>query len=152
MPVPRHRLPFLPGDKRHRTADMPDQQLPICRQESVPAASLRDKPGRARSEIFCVQGRAVAGPGALTQHLQAHLHYLHQLQMKAVLLAAGPMLDRSGAFYHGDGQFLLRTRDLEAARIIATRDPFHITGVRINAVAPWLLSEGLLYDHLMGKA
>ncbi|GAB4147854.1 MAG: hypothetical protein Tsb0016_18660 [Sphingomonadales bacterium] len=68
------------------------------------------------------------------------------------MLAAGPLLDDSGEFYHGDGQFLLRARDIEAARIIATRDPFHMAGVRVNTVTPWLLSEGLLYDQLMGKA
>ena len=152
MLVHRHRLPLLQDHKGPRTADMPDRQMPDRQLRPVPASHLRDKGQRPRREIYCVHGRAVAGPSALTRHLEAHMAYLHQLQSKAVLLAAGPLLDDSGELYLGDGQFLLRARDIEAARIIATRDPFHMAGVRINTVMPWLLSEGMLYDQLLGKA
>jgi len=112
------------------------------------AQRLRNSPERPRQELYLVIGQHNGDNRALSRLRQAHLDFLHHLDSKDELVAAGPLLDNEGTSYHGSGCFLIKSADHEAALITARRDPYHRKGVRENRVSTWLVSEGSLFRQL----
>lgn len=110
------------------------------------ARRLRTSAERPRQELYLIHGQHSGDFSALGRARQAHLDYLHQLDMNGELVAAGPLLEREGTSYQGAGCFLIHAADYAAALEVAHNDPYHREGVRENLVSSWLVSEGSLYQ------
>lgn len=79
----------------------------------------------------------------LKPRMRAHFEWLIAREREGVLFAAGPHRDRADpAYWQGDGMFILRAENREAAAAIAATCPFHQAGIRSFRILPWLMNEG----------
>ena len=72
---------------------------------------------------------------------QEHHDFLHGLEQRGVLLAAGPFRDTQGKRY-GCGMMILRADNHAEADAIAAEEPYVRYGLRKNELTPWQLREG----------
>jgi uncharacterized protein len=79
---------------------------------------------------------------AVQEQLADHLAYVHQLEERHVLFAAGPLWTDDGQFSEGDGMLVYRAASVEQARELADADPMHASGARTYRLRPWLLTHG----------
>lgn len=87
-------------------------------------------------KFFVVLSRAKKGAN-LGPVLREHLEFMIGLERQGVLFASGPL---SGD--PGEGLTILRAENIEAARAIASRDPFVVNGLRTFDLREWTLMEG----------
>ena len=74
--------------------------------------------------------------------LAQHLRYIFDLEDRNLLLAAGPLdRDVGGPV---DGIAIIRAASRDQAQAIATDEPLHKVGWRINTVRSWELNMGAL--------
>ena len=98
--------------------------------------------GLAAREFFVVLTEPAAGRAAVQRHLGPHLEYQRGLEIRGVVVAAGPLSDEAGEEWTGKGLIILRAASLAEARAIADADPMHRDGVRTYKLLPWLMNEG----------
>ncbi|NYI92349.1 uncharacterized protein YciI [Amycolatopsis endophytica] len=73
--------------------------------------------------------------------LVKHLEYLFDLEDRGLLLASGPLdFDRERI----EGMCMVAVASRSEAERIATREPFHQAGWRVNEVRSWRVNEGTL--------
>lgn len=70
-----------------------------------------------------------------------HLAYMAGLEAAGNLMLAGPLSDTDGAEVAG-GCIILRARNMEEARAMASGDPMHKGGARRFELRRWLINEG----------
>jgi uncharacterized protein len=95
-----------------------------------------------RKKLYVVLSTAKRGAN-LKPHLAAHLEYMIGLEKEGLLFASGPFSPSNGGA-PGDGMTILRTATLKQARVIASRDPFVVNGLRTFEAREWTLNEGSL--------
>jgi uncharacterized protein YciI len=78
--------------------------------------------------------------GDIRPHLAEHLDYMIGLEKAGKLFASGPM----GVPGSGYGMTILRVADEDEARAIASKDPFHVAGLREFTIESWTVMEGAL--------
>jgi uncharacterized protein len=78
---------------------------------------------------------------AIDAHVREHVAWLLQLERENVLFVSGPLLSGPGVG-PGSGVTVVRAADEEAARLIASADPFVRAGLRTFEVYRWRLNEG----------
>jgi uncharacterized protein len=85
----------------------------------------------------------VAGTGqaAVDAHAEEHVAWLLGLEAGGVLFLSGPLLSGPGTG-PGSGVTVIRADDQNAARAIASADPFVRAGLRRFTVHRWRLNEG----------
>src|SRR5262249_51699050 len=110
--------------------------------DRIEARQIIEAPGDAlRLQLYVVisSARSLA---AVKERLADHLAYMHQLEDRHVLVAAGPLMTDDGQFFEGDGLLVYRAAAVEQARELADADPMHASGARTYRLRPWLLSDG----------
>jgi uncharacterized protein YciI len=85
---------------------------------------------------FVYKLRIVVDRAIYEPHLPAHLAYLEELDAAGVLALSGPFGDRTG------GMVVVRAAWLEAARVIAERDPLVAGGVDSYELYEWRITRG----------
>ena len=78
----------------------------------------------------------------LMPYLREHALWLRHQERTGALFLSGP--NRCGKEWDGSGTAIVRAESLTHAREIATTEPFHSRGLRVNSVHGWQLSEGTL--------
>lgn len=114
-----------------------------------PPRDLFAKKDRTRLTLYVIHTRPGDHFSTDAEYRKAHLNYLFELDQAGLLVGAGPLLDRDGDYYEGEGLIVLRADDAAHAGAIADQDPFHRNAVRRYTLQPWLLSEGIAFEHLM---
>jgi len=82
-----------------------------------------------------------SGPDEATSLMREHLIYLWQLEVAGKLFGAGP-LERSEDASGPVGMIVVAAGSREEAESVATNEPFHRAGWRVNTVRGWTLNEG----------
>ena len=91
--------------------------------------------------LFVVIWKSFGHPDLIKRDLDKHLQYMIGLEKKGVLFASGPLTAAAGA-PAGDGLTILRAAIADAARTIASTDPFVVNKLRSFEVREWTLMEG----------
>jgi uncharacterized protein YciI len=76
-----------------------------------------------------------------------HLAFHRDLEARGILFGAGPFRDKAAGDWNasewdGSGMAIIRAKSRAEAEEIATADPMHKAGLRINEVRPWQMNEG----------
>jgi len=74
--------------------------------------------------------------------LPEHLAFLHDLEERGVLFAAGPLRLPDGAPQTHHGMAILRAASLAEAETIMSEEPFTKSGYRTGQLFAWTLNEG----------
>ncbi len=82
---------------------------------------------------------------------QEHLAFLTDLEVRGILLAAGPFRDSDGS-RHGAGMMILRASSVEEADAIAAEEPYRKYGLRTHSPTPWQWAEGSLTQTVRMKS
>lgn len=98
--------------------------------------------GSLALELYVVESTPIKPPSEVKENLPAHLAYQQSLEVSGALAFAGPLSDESGELMQGTGLIVYRAESMDAARIIATADPMHKSGVRSFTLRKWLINEG----------
>ena len=93
-------------------------------------------------ELFMIHTKPVVRREQLLEILGDHLAYQEKLEAEGILFVAGPLADKEGAEWSGEGLIVYAAESLAKAREIAEADPMHSTGRREFTIRPWLLNEG----------
>lgn len=99
--------------------------------------------GMLRKRLYVVLSKGGAAADELARHLPAHLEYMIDLEKQGILFASGPLAEGDGRM-RGDGMTILRAPSAEAARAIASADPFVVHGLRSFELREWTVMEGSL--------
>jgi uncharacterized protein len=84
---------------------------------------------------------ASTGQAAVDARAEEHVAWLLGLEAEGVLFLSGPLLSGPGTG-PGSGVTVIRADDQNAARAIASADPFVRAGLRTFTVHRWRLNEG----------
>ena len=96
-----------------------------------------------RKKLYVILSKGGATPEQIGAMLPQHLEYMIGLERKGVLFASGPLADAEGKT-RGDGLTILRAESADAARAIASADPFVVNKLRTFEVREWTVMEGSL--------
>jgi uncharacterized protein YciI len=80
---------------------------------------------------FLVLSNLVASREKLQQYRDKHLSYLEELKKKGQLSLAGRFADGTG------GAYILKAENINEAKDIADRDPYHSSGLRNYTIKEW---------------
>src|SRR6187399_321622 len=94
-----------------------------------------------RKKLYVILSKGNATAEQIGAVLPQHLEYMIGLEKKGVLFASGPLTAAAGA-PAGDGLTILRAASADAARTIASTDPFVVNKLRSFEVREWTLMEG----------
>ena len=94
-----------------------------------------------RKKLYVILSKGGATVDEIGAVLPQHLEYMIGLEKKGVLFASGPLTAAAGA-PAGDGLTILRAASADAARTIASTDPFVVNKLRSFEVREWTLMEG----------
>jgi uncharacterized protein YciI len=94
-----------------------------------------------RKKLYVILSKGNATAEQIGVVLPQHLEYMIGLEKKGVLFASGPLTAAAGA-PAGDGLTILRAASADAARTIASTDPFVVNKLRSFEVREWTLMEG----------
>jgi len=94
-----------------------------------------------RKKLYVILSKGAATAEQIGDVLPQHLEYMIGLEKKGVLFASGPLTAAAGA-PAGDGLTILRAASADAARTIASTDPFVVNKLRSFEVREWTLMEG----------
>lgn len=100
--------------------------------------------GALALELYVVETTPISAPEAVKQNLAAHLDYQRELELRGVLVLAGPLSDASGESMEGAGMIVYRAGSMDEARALADGDPMHKSGARGYTLRKWLVNEGNL--------
>lgn len=104
------------------------------------------KDAKARGALALELYAAVSTPAKEPQDVKAvlpeHLAYQAELERIGALAFAGPMSDETGDQMQGMGLIIYRADSLEAARVLAEKDPMHKSGARSFTLRRWMINEG----------
>ena len=96
-----------------------------------------------RKKFYVILSKGNVTPEQIAAHLPQHLEYMIGLEKQGLLFASGPLADAEGKT-RGDGLTILRAENAEAARKIASADPFVVNKLRTFEVREWTVMEGSL--------
>ena len=96
-----------------------------------------------RKKLFVVLSKGSATAEQIAATLPQHLEYMIGLERRGVLFASGPLTAAPGR-PAGDGLTILRAKDTEEARTLASDDPFVTQGLRSFELREWTVMEGSL--------
>jgi uncharacterized protein YciI len=96
-----------------------------------------------RKKLYVVLSKGGATAEQIGAILPLHLDYMIDLEKRGVLFASGPLTAAAGS-PAGDGLTILRAASADAAREIASSDPFVVKGLRTFEVREWTVMEGSL--------
>jgi hypothetical protein len=94
-----------------------------------------------RKKLYVILSKGNATAEQIGALLPQHLEYMIRLEKKGALFASGPLTAAPGA-PQGDGLTIVRAESAEAARAIASADPFVVNKLRSFEVREWTLMEG----------
>ncbi len=99
--------------------------------------------GMLRKKLYVILSKGGATPEQLGAVLPEHLEYMIGLEKRGVLFASGPLTTDAGK-PAGDGLTIVRAGSADAAREIASADPFVVNKIRTFEVREWTVMEGSL--------
>jgi uncharacterized protein len=115
---------------------------------TMPAeVALTDLPGEmlrvrvARAQLYLIYANAASAPGPEQAAVRDHLAYLYQLETEGRLFGYGSLEPATSSSALELAYVAAGSR--EEAENIAARDPFHVAGVRTNAVRAHTMNEGV---------
>jgi hypothetical protein len=97
--------------------------------------------GMLRKKLYVILSKGGATPDQLGAVLPDHLEYMIGLEKQGVLFASGPLTAAPG-MPAGDGLTVLRAKNEDDARRIASADPFVVKKIRTFEVREWTVMEG----------
>lgn len=100
--------------------------------------------GALALELYVVQSTPSGAPDDVKNNLPDHLAYQRDLEMRGVLVLAGPLSDPTGDIMVGAGLIIYRAASMEEARALTEADPMHASGARSFTLRKWLVNEGSL--------
>ena len=98
--------------------------------------------GALALELYVVESTPQKSPADVKDSLLAHLDYQRDLEMRGILVLAGPMSDPTGEIMVGAGLIIYRAASMSDARQLAEADPMHQSGARAFSLRKWLVNEG----------
>jgi hypothetical protein len=109
-----------------------------------PALASRVDPSRVLGRGYWLvlsTPEARTDKAAIDALAEEHIGWLLELERQDVLFVSGPIVSGPGVG-PGSGITVLRAADEDAARRIASADPFVLAGLRTFEVYQWRLNEG----------
>ncbi len=110
-------------------------------EEQSPVRASRPAARRPGIRLYVILSRPTARAGDRDAVRAEHFAYIHDLEARGVLFAAGPEVDENDK-PQGPGIIIIRAASLEAARAIADAEPFHRDRYREYDIRSWRISEG----------
>ncbi|CAM9945723.1 unnamed protein product [Phaeothamnion confervicola] len=100
--------------------------------------------GHAKLQLYVCFTTCVKPLEDLQALLADHLEWIAGLEKSGSLFAAGPFRDlhETAGPPSGDGMIILRATSAAEAEEIARGCPFHMVGVRMFEIRPWVFNEG----------
>ena len=105
------------------------------------AALQRGHLGKALYAVLWTNNPAISREQHVAM-LPVHLEFLHDLEERGILFAAGPLRLPDGAPQTVHGMAVLRAGSLDEARTIIAEEPFTKNGYRTAQILSWTLNEG----------
>lgn len=98
--------------------------------------------GALALELYVVDSKPKKAPEDVKESLPSHLAYQRDLELRGILVMAGPLSDPTGEIMVGAGLIIYRAASMEEARGLAEADPMHQSGARGFTLRKWLVNEG----------
>ena len=81
-------------------------------------------------------------PDDILRTLLAHLEFLHDLELRGILFASGPLADNDDPGPPGPGMSIFRVATMDEARALVEAEPFVKAGLRTYTLKRWTFNEG----------
>jgi uncharacterized protein len=106
-------------------------------------ASPVDLAGLLAHDYWLILSHPASGTeqAAVDSHVAGHVGWLLKLERDGVLFLSGPLVSGPDTG-PGSGITVVRAADEDAARVIASGDPFVLAGLRTFELYRWRLNEG----------